>query len=317
MLVDIQIPNAPIREQLEMFRTAERLGYDGAGLADHVERGVDVFVVLAMAAQQTDRIALFPCVTNPLSRHPWVLANVMYTMEKAAPGRFRLVMGAGDSVPMHLGRKPATVAEMRDAVSSIRKLLRGEEVSFRDGPDEGIIGVSGEPAPVVVAAGARRMTELAGEAGDEAFLLTGFDERIVAMARRHIAAGAERSGRSLDGFKVTHYTVVHIEDDKEKAAEFGRARLLMWLKRSFLKSSLEELGVPATALADPDSIPVSELDRLLDSFFLLGPVDKIADQIHEVRRSGTLDRLVFTVSSSVGWQAAATALADRVLGRVH
>jgi 5,10-methylenetetrahydromethanopterin reductase len=317
MLIDIQIANAPVHEQLEMFRTAERLGYDGAGLADHVERGNDVFVTLAMAAHQTERIALFPCVTNPISRHPWVLANVMYTMEKAAPGRFRLVMGAGDSVPMHLGRKPATVAEMRDAVTGIRKLLHGEEVSFRDGPDQGIIGVSGEAAPVVVAAGAQRMTELAGEVGDEAFLLTGFDERIIAMARRHIAAGAERSGRSLDGFKVTHYTVVRIEDDKEKAAEFGRARLLTWLKMSFFKSSLQELGVPASALEDPDAIPLPELDRLIGSLFLIGPVDKIAERIQDIGRSGTVDRLVLTASGPNGWEATATAIADRVLSRVR
>ena len=86
-----------------MFKLAEDLGYAGAGLPDHLERGDDCYTMLALAGSKTNRITLFPCVSNPLSRHPWVIANHAYTMEKVFPGRFRLVIGAGDSVPSHLG----------------------------------------------------------------------------------------------------------------------------------------------------------------------------------------------------------------------
>lgn len=313
MLLDIQIPNAPIPQQLEMFRQAEDLGFAGAGLADHLERGDDCYTMLALAASRTQRISLFPCVSNPLSRHPWVIANHAYTMEKVFPGRYRLVIGAGDSVPAHLGRPSATVQEMRSAVTSIQRLLRGEPVSFRDTPDEGIIGATGTPPPVIVAAGGRRMIELAGEVGDEAFLLTGFDERILAMARRHFATGATRSGRSLEGFNVSHYTVVRIENDRAAGVEFGRTRLLGWLKTFFFKDSLRELGVPESAINDPDSIPVAELDRLVDSFFLIGSVDEVAERIKQVAASGTLDRMLLTLMTPAGWLETATSLSRRVL----
>jgi alkanesulfonate monooxygenase SsuD/methylene tetrahydromethanopterin reductase-like flavin-dependent oxidoreductase (luciferase family) len=145
------------------------------------------------------------------------------------------------------------------------------------------------------------MSEVAGELGDEAFLLTGFDPRILAMAQRNFATGAKRSGRSLEGFKVTHYTVVRIEPDREKAEEFGRSRLLGWLKSFFFKDSLMELGVPESALADPESIPAEELDRLVDAFFLIGSVEQVADRIEEVRASNTLDRLLLTLMTPAGW----------------
>ncbi|MPZ51046.1 MAG: LLM class flavin-dependent oxidoreductase [Dehalococcoidia bacterium] len=318
MLLDIQVPmQVPVREQLEMFRLAESLGYDGAGVADHMEYGRDVFTTLTSAAMQTDHIALFPCVSNPVSRHPWVLANIMHTMEALAPGRFRMVIGAGDSVPIHIGRKPAAVAEMRDAVVSIRKLLRGEQVSFGEEPDQGIIGVEPPAPPVIVAAGGRRMTEVAGEVADEVFLLTGFDERIIAMARRHLETGAARSGRLLDAFKVSHYTVVRIENDKMAAAEFGRTRLLGWLKQSFFKSSLLELGVPAEALQHPETIPAAELDNLTQALFLIGPVEEISERLLDIARSGRIDRMVCNVSGPDGWQATAQAFAASVLPRLR
>jgi alkanesulfonate monooxygenase SsuD/methylene tetrahydromethanopterin reductase-like flavin-dependent oxidoreductase (luciferase family) len=145
------------------------------------------------------------------------------------------------------------------------------------------------------------MTEVAGELGDEAFLLTGFDPRILAMAQRNFATGAKRSGRSLEGFKVTHYTVVRVEPDREKALEFGRARLIGWLKSFFFKDSFIELGVPESALADPDSIPAAELDKLVDAFFLTGSIEQIAERIEEVRASNTLDRLLLTLMTPAGW----------------
>jgi alkanesulfonate monooxygenase SsuD/methylene tetrahydromethanopterin reductase-like flavin-dependent oxidoreductase (luciferase family) len=320
MKIDIQIPNAPIPQQLEMFQRAEDLGYAGAGLPDHLERGDDCYTMLALAASRTQSIPVFPCVTNPLSRHAWVIANFSYTMESMFPGRLRLVMGAGDSVPAHLGRPSARVDEMRKAVTSIKALLEGENVSFRDTPDEGILGdpLPNRP-PVVVAAGGRRLTELAGEVGDEAFLLTGFDPRILAMANRNFATGAKRSGRSLEGFKVTHYTVVRIEPDREKALEFGRSRLMGWLQSFFFKDSLIELGVPESALANPESIPADELDRLVDAFFLIGSVERVAERIEEVRASNMLDRLLVTLMTPsgwdgpAGWQETSAALAKRVL----
>ncbi len=317
MLIDLQIrTDGSISDQVKAIARAEEQGFDGAGIPDHLERGQDVYATFAAAAVQTNRIALFPCVSNPKTRHPWVLANVANTMSELAPGRFRMVIGAGDSAVLHIGQRPAKVAVMHKAISDIRKLLHGEPVSFGNATDEKIDGLQPPAPPVVMAAGGRRMTELAGEVADEVFLLTGFDERIIAMARRQLQEGAARSGRSLEGFPLSHYTMIRIESDKEAAAEFGRARLLGWLKMSFFKSGLAELGVPESALENPDDIPPAELDRLWEAIFLVGPIEKIAERIEQIAKSGTIDRLVCVPSGPDGEQAAADEVAASVLPRV-
>src|SRR5262249_36116656 len=155
--------------------------------------------------------------------------------------RFRLIIGAGDTAVMHIGRKPAKVSEMRDAVVSIRKLLRGERVEFEGHEDEGIIGAKPPAPPVVVAAGGERITELAGEVADEAFLLTGVDPVILALVQRQLKAGAARSGRSLADFKTTHYTLVRIDEDEAAAREWIKARIFTWIKAGFFRAALPEI----------------------------------------------------------------------------
>ncbi len=316
MKLDVQTPmNLPVPQQLEHIKRMEDMGFDGVGLADHMEHGRDVYSVLAMAAAQTKRIELFPCVTNPVTRHPWVLANVAHSIDEVAPGRFKLIIGAGDTAVMHVGKKPARVATMRQAVSDIQALLRGESVAFGDRADEQIIGIE-EPAPAVaVAAGGERMTELAGELGDEAFLLTGIDDRVLAMSRRHLEAGAARAGRSLDGFKLTHYTVMRIESDPEAAREFAHSRMFGWIKQGFFRGAIDELGVTLPPLEKPEDIPAEAVDILGDALFIIGPVEKITERLQQMSRSG-VDRVVCVISSSDGPDAALDTLARQIMPKV-
>lgn len=315
MRIDVTVPmNLPVPQQLEHIRRVEAMGFDGAGLIDHMEFGRDVYSVLSMAAAQTSRISLFPCVSNPVTRHPWVLANIAHAIDEVAPGRFRLVIGAGDTAVMHVGKKPARVAEMRSAVSDIRKLLSGEAVSFIDGVEERISGIQ-PPAPsVVIAAGGPRMTEVAGEVGDEAFLLTGFSQRVLAAVHNDLQTGASRSGRTLDGFKLTHYTVVRIDDDEDAAAEFMSQRLFGWIKQGFFKAALAELGINPDLQERPEDIAAPDMARLVEEASLVGPAAKIGERLQSV---AGLDRMVCVISGPQGPGVALETFAREILPRVR
>ena len=86
------------------------------------------------AATRTSRLALFPAVTNPFSRHVSVLAGAIQTVAELAPGRTKVVMGTGYTSASTIGRKPATLAEMRTCITALRKLLAGEAVDFQGTP---------------------------------------------------------------------------------------------------------------------------------------------------------------------------------------
>src|SRR5207249_4154334 len=82
------------------------------------------------AAGHTARLALFPAVTNPFTRHPSVLAGAIQTVEELAPGRVKFVVGTGYTSASTIGRKPATLGEMRACIATVKTLLAGKSVDW-------------------------------------------------------------------------------------------------------------------------------------------------------------------------------------------
>src|SRR6266480_45580 len=129
--VHLRVPaTAPMPDLMRLLRSIEAAGFDGAGILDSQMLSRDTFVVLGQAAATTSRLTLFPAVTNPFTRHASVLAGGIQSVEELAPGRVKLVMGTGYTSASTIGRKPATLAEMRECIRMVRTLLAGESVDF-------------------------------------------------------------------------------------------------------------------------------------------------------------------------------------------
>lgn len=200
--VHLRVPaTAPMPEIVAHVREAEAAGFDGIGLLDSQMLCRDTFVTLACAAGATTRIRLFPAVTNPFTRHLSVLAGAAATVEELAPGRFAVVIGSGYTSASTIGRKPATLAEMREAIATLRALLARRTVDF-DGTAARLAYASGRRIPVLMAASGPKAIELAGEVADGAMLMIGFHPGIVARALEHLERGARRGGRRLDDLEI-------------------------------------------------------------------------------------------------------------------
>ena len=78
---------------------AERAGWDGVFLWDHLVRGsmpvADAWTALGAIAQATDRILLGPSVTPLPRRRPWVVARQASTVSRLSGGRLILAVGLG------------------------------------------------------------------------------------------------------------------------------------------------------------------------------------------------------------------------------
>jgi alkanesulfonate monooxygenase SsuD/methylene tetrahydromethanopterin reductase-like flavin-dependent oxidoreductase (luciferase family) len=283
LIIDVPLPTSlPLLDAVAYVQRAEKLGFDGLGVPDHPEHGRDVFVMLAHLAQRTERIMLYPSVTNPVVRHPLTLANQVNTLNEIAPGRVKLALAPGDAALQALGKRPATIAEMGAAVSTIRRLLRGEAVegyAFSVKP-------TGSPPPVVVAGSRRRITELAGEIADEALLMAGLEPEMLALAQGYLETGAGRSGRSLEAFPVTHYTLVSVDEDLSAARERTRGWLHLWLKQGQFAPALEQVGMELPPYPLPDDIPAAVLARLCDALFLVATPGTIVERFLRLQHSG-------------------------------
>ena len=131
MKVDIRVPmGLPVRETADYIAGCEAAGFSGVGMHDHQHSGRDVFLTLALAAERTSRISLYPATTNPVTRHAMVLASLAHSLEEIAPERIRLTVGPGYLAVGNIGPPRATVDAMRQAILTIRGLLRGEMLQF-------------------------------------------------------------------------------------------------------------------------------------------------------------------------------------------
>ena len=189
--ISLRIPGtAPIAEVTRLVHDVEAAGFAGAGLLDSQLLCRDVFVTLAAVALQTSRITLFPAVTNPFTRHASVLASAMQSVEELAPGRIKCIIGTGYTSASTIGRKAATLAQMRTCITSLKGLLAGQTVDFH-GTSGRLQYAAVRQIPVLMAASGPKAIELAGEIADGALLMVGYTPSIVAAALG--ALGARRA----------------------------------------------------------------------------------------------------------------------------
>ena len=171
--VALRVPvGRPLPDLAAFIARCEDAGFDGVGIHDHPSSGRDAYLALALAAQATQRLRLFPATSSPVVRHPLVLASLAHSLEEIAPGRIVLTVAPGFISTRSIGQPRAPVAVMREAIGELRRLLAGEAVEFGSTTTR-LRNRSATPTPVYMLAAGPRMIELAGEIADGAFLMVG------------------------------------------------------------------------------------------------------------------------------------------------
>jgi 5,10-methylenetetrahydromethanopterin reductase len=240
-------------ELMALIRSIEAAGFDGAGILDSQLLCRDTFVTLGQAATHTSRLTLFPAVTNPFSRHASVLASAIQTVEELAPGRVKFVIGTGYTSASTIGRKPATLAEMRACVATVRALLAGEKVDF-DGTAGRLGYASGRPLPVLMAASGPKAIEVAGEIADGVLLLVGFNRGIVERALTHLERGARRAGRRVEDLEVIWAVRTGTAATLEAARRQARPTAVHWGILRWGGHWLEPAGLRLPTLEVPEAV---------------------------------------------------------------
>jgi alkanesulfonate monooxygenase SsuD/methylene tetrahydromethanopterin reductase-like flavin-dependent oxidoreductase (luciferase family) len=122
-----------------LWRSAERLGYDGVSLYDVLARpALEVWTTLAVLALSTRRVVVMPLVLDIGYRHPAVLAKMAATLDQLTGGdRLILGLGYGGNPDDHRaygfdwpGRVADRVARLEEQVQVMRALWRAEKTDF-------------------------------------------------------------------------------------------------------------------------------------------------------------------------------------------
>lgn len=298
MKVDLRVPvGAPLSEVADVIARAEDAGFDGVGVHDHPHSGRDVYMALALAAQRTRRITLYPATSSPAVRHPVLLASAAHSLEEIAPGRARLTIAPGFLSARSVGRPRAGVAAMREAIGQIRSLLAGKAESV-GATETRLRNVSARPVPVFLLAAGPRMVELAGEVADGAMLFVGLHRDAIAAARRHLEIGARRAGRVLAGFPVIFIVTLGLAPTIAQGAA--------WIRRWFEPGKplltypsagnlhwLREAGLPFADDLDPAAIDDELARRVADAFGCFGPAEHCAERLLRAKEEAGVDHVFF------------------------
>ena len=129
-------------------RSAEKAGFDSLWVTERYFHE-ETFSMLGYLAASTSRMDLGVGVINPFTRSPALAAMGAATLARLSGGRVILGLGRSERriVEDRLGTSYAgSMDALRDAVGSIRSLLRGQEVAAW-GPKTGSTGRSRAQCP--------------------------------------------------------------------------------------------------------------------------------------------------------------------------
>ena len=299
-------------EQLELVREAERLGYDSAWVAEAY--GSDAATVLAWLAAQTGAIHLGSAVFQIPARSPAMAAMTAATLDQLSGGRFRLGLGlSGPQVAegWHGQRYARPMARTRDYLSVVRMALERRRVAYQgetlelplpDGPGKALkltIAPAQPRLPIYLAAMGPRNLALAGELAD-GWLGFLYAPEHAGGFRDHLAAGAARAGRDLDGFDVAPNVQVHLSDDLAAARDAMRPFLALYIggmgsrERNFYTEQAGRYGFERAArqvqnhyLAGDRGQAMAALpDELIDLVTLCGPAGRVRERLAAHREAG-------------------------------
>jgi 5,10-methylenetetrahydromethanopterin reductase len=292
MTVGLLLGSSSPPEHIPRLATrAEELGFAELWLSeDYFTTGGIAAAGAALAATRTIPVATG--VVSALARHPAVLAMEAATLSRVHPGRFRLGIGLGVRDWLRqMGVDPSSpLSAMREAITSIRALLAGEEVTLR-GRVYQLDGIRlehpPEPAPPIFAAAtAPKMLALSGELADGTVLSVLAGPTYVRWARERIGRGATHG--------VTTFAFCNAGPDAAAARAAVRPLAASYLALEPRGPLTDAYGISDEVAAlvdrtkgDPDDLAAALPDSWLDELVIAGDAADCLDAIRRLLDAGS------------------------------
>jgi alkanesulfonate monooxygenase SsuD/methylene tetrahydromethanopterin reductase-like flavin-dependent oxidoreductase (luciferase family) len=294
-----------LEQAITRVQRAEELGYEAAYVT-HIA-GRESLTVVTAYAMSTSRIRVGTGVVPIYTRTPATMAQTAWTIDDLSDGRLNLGLGVSHR-PVIEGWHGQTidrpVAEMREYVSIVRAILRGEApptaapdapaVKWRTGFQIG--GLDPRPdVPIYVAGLSPGMLRLAGEVADGVILWLCTPPYIRDFVIPAVREGRERAGKPLEGFDVVAAVPAGAVDDPADAHASMRRELLPYFGLPFYRAMLERSGFgdeiaafdAAAGAGDGDGMQQAISTRFLDTLAAIGNADAVRAGVERYRAAGT------------------------------
>jgi len=301
---DMRTPAQGIDDAVE----AERLGFRAVFLSERWDIK-EAGVILSGAAARTSRIVVGTGLIAVLARHPWQTAAFAATMQACYGPRITLGLGLGENAILRdMGLKMASYRELVDYVGILRKLWRGETVSY-DGP----VGkfpalafsetVPGPPPPLWFGTFARaKGAEVLASTFDGVMLPPVITPEATARAVGRIRGACERIGRDPSTLRITQAVITAPELAELETRSLTLGRAVGYLQyRGWGEVLVEENGWDmdvVVRMRNHKVLTANEkvADRIFHRHQLLAPAEVIPDKwMQDTCAIGSIDNCIKTL----------------------
>jgi F420-dependent oxidoreductase-like protein len=313
-------------QQSEIVREAEKLGYDSVWTSEAY--GSDAATVLAWLAGQTENIKLGSAIFQMPGRSPAMTAMTAATLDQISGGRMKLGIGpSGPQVAEGWHGQPFAkqLQRTREYVEVVRMALARERVEFHgetlelplpNGQGKALklmIGPVQESIPIYIAAIGPKNVTLTGEIAD-GWIPIFFSPEHVSEFRPLLEEGAQRAGKSLNGFDIAPTVNVLISDDTETARNVMRPILALYVggmgsrEKNFYNQLMQRYGFEDAARevqdlyldGKKDEAAAALPDELIDQVTLCGPEDRVRERLAVYRDAGVGTLMVSPMAFEAG-----------------
>jgi 5,10-methylenetetrahydromethanopterin reductase len=259
---------------------------------------------------------LCPTVTNPLTRHPAVVASAFGALQQLAGGRMRYCVGTGDSAAWLIGERPATVNMVAEHCRAFAALIDGRSACVAG--KEFRLEWPTPAVPLWLAAEGPRMLALAGELGDGVVMGNGLTEDVVRDNLGRVRRAAVAASRDPDAIEPWFFAKIYLCPSEQQGwhelawtlAASAHHALRYDLADRFVPSqyreAIEAIGAGYSAAAhnglahSPDHnarlVTGTGLTEFLGPRFLLaGPPARILERIEELAGWGATNLLTSAI----------------------
>jgi 5,10-methylenetetrahydromethanopterin reductase len=249
----LELPGEPsVPEMMAVARQAEELGYESIWLTE-TRFTRDAVTTASAIATATHRTRIATAVVNPFTRSAVLAAVTAATLDEVCGGRF--VLGIDPGSPTVLERQGIRfnqpLTRLRETVDIIRRLLRGESVSF-SGKTMSVAEARLDftpvrPAiPIHLGVTGPKALALAGEIADgvilNGFVSLDYTKRAIEIVR----TSARASGRDPNDVEISGSIVVSVAAERKTAIDAARPLVALYLAE--FPNVARESGVPTNVL---------------------------------------------------------------------
>ena len=247
-------PQISFQENRELASLAEKSGYETVWVPEG--GGRDALTQLTAIAMTTQHLKLGTGIMPVFSRTPMLTAMSAAGLAAVSNGRFILGLGVGHRPAVESGHGVSfsrPLARLRETITIVRRLLRGESVTHQGRVfrvhDAGLgEAAPAEPVSIYIAALGPRMLELGGEVAD-GVLLNWTASEYLREAVEHVRRGAAKAGRDPSEIEIAGYVRVAVVDDVTAARASLQRQIARYAGMSYYRNFFDGTGFQAEMAA--------------------------------------------------------------------